>query len=61
MQININAEQLLEVNLQDISYQYDSNDKELFLEDGYIYSVYTLNNDNLLTKDTIDLRGDNDN
>ncbi|AND75204.1 hypothetical protein FDH01_gp043 [Acinetobacter phage vB_AbaM_ME3] len=43
-----------EINTSNIGYQYDSRDKEIFLEEGYKYSIVTTINGVLIRTD-IDL------
>lgn len=50
-----------EVNTLNIGYQYDSRDKELFLEEGYKYSIITVISGNLIRTDIDLTEVDNDN
>lgn len=47
IQINRDVD-LVELQEMDIGYQYDSRDKEIFLESGYEYFVYHVSNDKLI-------------
>lgn len=50
-----------EVNTTNIGYQYDSRDKELFLEDGYKYVIITVVNGDLIRTDVDLIEVNNDN
>lgn len=55
MQVKATGSMTHSVVVENMGYQYDSRDGEIFLEDGFKYKVYTVEDNDEIVESVIDL------
>lgn len=56
MQVKSQVQIISDILFDNLGYQYDSRDGELFLKSGYNYTIYTITPDRELIPTVLDLR-----